>query len=35
MVSESVRYFSGKTELFGNKGMLLAIAAIGFIGFVV
>ena len=35
MVSETVKYFSGKTELFGNKGMLLAIAAIGFIGFVV
>ena len=35
MVSEAFRYFSFKTECFGQKGMVIAIVAIGLIGFVV
>lgn len=35
MVSESIRYFSEKHQIFGNEGMVYAIIAIGVIGFMV
>ena len=35
MVSEVFRYFSFKEECFGQRGMVIAIIAIGLIGFVV
>lgn len=35
MVSEAFRFFSFKQECFGQRGMVIAIVAIGLIGFVV
>jgi heme/copper-type cytochrome/quinol oxidase subunit 1 len=35
MISESFRFYTGKKQIFGQIGMIVAIVSIGVIGFVV